>query len=1219
MAVCAGASVRPESLRPGIGPDFGYPDKPNCAIGGRVFPRKWQSNSRQRLTVIIVTSSVTGNRASIPEVAVKLSAPPSPPPTPEQPEPGQPNSEAGAQSPSPPAPENAPAALTWPAWFAGADFLLAALAMVLAFLLASFVARNSDVWVHLAAGQRLLSGDYRPGTDPFSYSAADRAWVNHSLLYDVGTYVLFRADPTGAMLVVVKALAIALAFGLLLSLRRPGHALWPWAAVGIVAALAAAPRFHLSPLVGSILLLAVTLVLVFRMPHRPNSWRFPIAIGITFWIWAMVDSWFFIGPLALGLILIGELAQRMMVGPSSTDDEGHPLGNGPDPSTLAKALALGVIACMFNPHHVRIWELPFELVGVEGASGDIRFKQILMSPLNAEYSKSDQVGRTMGYNLNGLAYVLLFVGGGLALGLGAGRLRFAHLALWVGFALLSLASIYAIPFFAVVSVPLIAAQLNTLSARVGLKSWGDPRTRFILLGSASGRVITLVAAVVVCVLAWPGWAHPSSGDPAFARRVAWGIHRDGGYVLAAEQLEAWRKNGSLPPEARGLIVTTELANYCAWFAPSEKVFMNARYNHHRAELPQYLTFRKDLELIKSDDAPNQKQLDESLRNLGIEYVAVSAGPGDGTRLQTRGAAVLMWVNTQRWSPWYLNGRSMIAGWRGAPGAEKPTFNSLRLDPIAQAFGPGVERLEPGQVKPIPPQMGWEREFIRGVNPSPAGADEALGWIWYGEIRAGLVEAKLQAVHIALILIDRTVSPGATIRYFSRHIAQSLTGEMPEVDELTAIPFLALRAARRAIAADPDHPDGYLTLSYAFADPSLGMSEDERVLARVTALRQFLKRLPPPERYRKGAYLAPATSVAKELFLLYSRGISLNNRALIVLREGFATYAVQVGKDIIPVPASQLRQNHQIVAGPFLFSHDTARDILLEAEKYLPIDFENEEERKRQNDELQTLIKAIDAQYRTSNNFYERKREEARNRGLQMKLKDQVEAALQNNLVEEALRLLADPDLDLTREFGRDALKFALIHVALKLGTGRLEEAANDLEFLPTTFDEVEAAAPKDFAQHVRQLRDPLRMQLYQKLVLEGNYAEAGTLMEQTQGRIVVSTGQVDPPEKMTDFTWPTGGVTWSIDLVARMRLWFGGHLNRYESVRNAVAAAQAREGEFFFRRGLLSLIEGDVAGAKKRFEQAAIPAVEDWGLPERRNPQAERLLRLIRRAEKSEK
>ena len=71
------------------------------------------------------------------------------------------------------------------------DFLLAAVAIVLAFLIASFAARNSDVWLHLATGQRLLTGEYRPGTDPFSYTGSERTWVNHSVLYDVGTTCFF--------------------------------------------------------------------------------------------------------------------------------------------------------------------------------------------------------------------------------------------------------------------------------------------------------------------------------------------------------------------------------------------------------------------------------------------------------------------------------------------------------------------------------------------------------------------------------------------------------------------------------------------------------------------------------------------------------------------------------------------------------------------------------------------------------------------------------------------------------------------------------------------------------------------------------------------------------------------------------------------------------------------------------------------------------------------
>jgi hypothetical protein len=850
-----------------------------------------------------------------------------------------------------------------------------------------------------------------------------------------------------------------------------------------------------------------------------------------------------------------------------------------------------------------------------------------MSPLDAEYRDTNPLGRMMGYNINGLAYLVLLLSGMLVLGLGAGRLRFAHLALWVGFAILSLLSIYAIPFFAVVSVPVIASQLNAVSANLRLKSWGDPTTRFLLVGSASGRVIVLVAVIAVCILAWPGWVHPMSDNPAFARRVAWGIYQDGGMVRAAEQLETWRKEGRLPADARGLITTTDLANYCAWFAPSEKVFVNGRFNHHRAELQDYLAFRKGFRLVKSDDPLDMKQMDERFRQLGVEYVAVSA-PGGGSQAATRLTAMVMWLDPDRWSPWYLNGRSMISGWRGSLSAAKPSFESLRLDPLGLAFGPRAERLDPGRVKPAPPVMGWEQEFIRGVNISPPGADEAIGWTQYGSIRSRLIEEKRFAVLLALAFADQLGGGGGSIRYFSPLVAQEMVGARPEADELAAIPFLALRAARRAIAADPDHPDGYVALAVALANRSLEMSEEERVIGRITALRQFLARIPPPERYKRGAYLGTATGAAEELFWLYVgrdqpafraqgvAGMTLNLPAVVVLRE-FSSVLAQTGKGPQVVP-TRIAPQQSVLAGPFLLPLDSARDALLLAEKYLPFDFENEEERKARTEEIRTRLQGVEEQYRNATNFYERKREEARNRGLQMRLREQVEAALANNLVEEALRLLTDRDTDLPKEFGRDALKFALVRVALRLITGRLEEAADDLEVLPANFDEAEATAPKDFAPYVRQLRDPLRMQIYLKLVLEGNHAEAGTLLEQTQGEIVVRSGKVKPPDQMTSFTWPTGLSTSGFDVAVGMKLWFQEHLYRYENARGFVVATQAREGEFFFRRGLLSLLEGDIASAKKRFEQSTIPAVKEWGVPERRNMSAERLLRLIRRAEKTE-
>src|SRR5262249_39028932 len=68
-------------------------------------------------------------------------------------------------------------------WTRPLDGLMAATVFVLAFLLASFAARNADLWLHLASGRAILNGTYKLGEDPFAYTTEGVQWVNHSWLY----------------------------------------------------------------------------------------------------------------------------------------------------------------------------------------------------------------------------------------------------------------------------------------------------------------------------------------------------------------------------------------------------------------------------------------------------------------------------------------------------------------------------------------------------------------------------------------------------------------------------------------------------------------------------------------------------------------------------------------------------------------------------------------------------------------------------------------------------------------------------------------------------------------------------------------------------------------------------------------------------------------------------------------------------------------------------
>src|SRR5207244_12837872 len=50
------------------------------------------------------------------------------------------------------------------------DLVLSGLVLILGFLLASFALRNSDFFMHLAQGRLYAHGQFKFGTDPFSYT-----------------------------------------------------------------------------------------------------------------------------------------------------------------------------------------------------------------------------------------------------------------------------------------------------------------------------------------------------------------------------------------------------------------------------------------------------------------------------------------------------------------------------------------------------------------------------------------------------------------------------------------------------------------------------------------------------------------------------------------------------------------------------------------------------------------------------------------------------------------------------------------------------------------------------------------------------------------------------------------------------------------------------------------------------------------------------------------
>jgi len=103
----------------------------------------------------------------------------------------------------------------------------------------------------------------------------------------------------------------------------------------------------------------------------------PATLGVLFALWVNLDAWFLLGPAAVGCAdrRIDRTRSRLL--PAGRDD---PAEAGWPPASLALALAVGVIACLLNPHHIRAFTLPAELVGRSELRGDGLFDSYFQSP-----------------------------------------------------------------------------------------------------------------------------------------------------------------------------------------------------------------------------------------------------------------------------------------------------------------------------------------------------------------------------------------------------------------------------------------------------------------------------------------------------------------------------------------------------------------------------------------------------------------------------------------------------------------------------------------------------------------------------------------------------------------------------------------------------------------------------------------------------------------------
>jgi tetratricopeptide (TPR) repeat protein len=737
-----------------------------------------------------------------------------------------------------------------------ADLLCAGLVLLTACLLASFPARNSDVWAHLAAGRALAQGDYQFGPAPFAHTTADTPWVNPSWLYDLLSYGVYEALG-GVGLVGLKALLMMGLCGALLYLSARVD--WHWAAVcTALAVLAMGPYLALRPACVSYLFLGLTLWWLEKTVRSPapadvrGALRASLPLLGLFVLWVNLDEWFLLGPLAVGLYLLG----------AALGGRGQ---SRAELRTLAVAFAAGLAACLVNPYHVRALALPEVLLSGEPAPGPEEVTDLPLSPFQARHF-------TLGLGLSpgGLAYYALVLLGLASFAAAPKGKRGPRAVLWLALLGLSAYRVAGVPFFAVVAGPI--AALN-------FQEWAPRRAVANALDGLRPLVVLLLLALAVT--AWPGWLQPGPPEP---RR--WAVEADPSLEMAARAMKRWHQEGRFAPQARGFNLSPASANYFAWACPAEKGFLDGRRRAFPPEVTdRYRAARGALLGLGQSRGSEWQRL---LRDAGVTHLILYDRQ---ERLLAALGAVLAAPGA-----WNLVGReggvAVFARADASAAVKLP-----RLDLEVRGLNPPEEERAPRTRPPHDPEPHpWWEAFWRPRLPPAPGRGEALislayfraagpyyvgkrKRLWADEVSAATVAVSAPGLGLAALcggvpvraaLLDFTLRqrPGRDPRLV-QDVRRFSAAYLRQGDDGPPGALLgAVRAARRALYADPDDPLTHLVLGEAYLDLLLGTRE--RVAVQVSTRLDQLRTVQAIAALQTAVRLEPNRARAHQaLALLYN--------------------------------------------------------------------------------------------------------------------------------------------------------------------------------------------------------------------------------------------------------------------------------------------------------------------------------------------------------------
>jgi tetratricopeptide (TPR) repeat protein len=235
------------------------------------------------------------------------------------------------------------------------DVLFTLLLSLVAFLSGCVQMFDTDVWWHLRTGEWILGERRVPAVDLFTFTSADRPWIDLHWGFQVALAIAHRLGGVPGMVLMASAVCMS-AFLIGFTARQTGWPKWVCAWCWVPALLLMSTRFDPRPECFSLLLTAALFALLLRVERHPAwAWTLPLLMVV----WVNVHALFALGLFVIAAYVSAEVLAGVMARRTSSDPERcnwtarwrH----------LVPAAVLSVLACLINPYGWRGWRFPLEL------------------------------------------------------------------------------------------------------------------------------------------------------------------------------------------------------------------------------------------------------------------------------------------------------------------------------------------------------------------------------------------------------------------------------------------------------------------------------------------------------------------------------------------------------------------------------------------------------------------------------------------------------------------------------------------------------------------------------------------------------------------------------------------------------------------------------------------------------------------------------------------